>query len=235
MDFNASSGCASFLTESATHDILNSEKISSPTALPRIEKESYSENKNLQKERCILVQRHSVNQVASSFEGLPHLVLYRLWEDNSVEKHEELEAICQYDFEKSEQTSFCINPKHYRKKMRGDAAARRNGSLKKINALKTSECCGVGISSSNTCSTDEDISTQHEYTITNFEADCQIGPIFHCFKENFNINGMFNYNPCKRDLNVQAEAITKSISIGQLTGLRSTKKSQILKIQLGKG
>jgi len=46
---------------------------------------------------------------------------------------------------------------------------------------------------------------------------------------------MFNYNPCKRDLNVQAEAITKSISIGQLTGLRSTKKSQILKIQLGKG
>ncbi|MEN2496691.1 MAG: Mothers against decapentaplegic 9 [Marteilia pararefringens] len=71
---------------------------------------------NFTVDQCILVDKNSINAKTSLEEGLPHLVLHRLWVDSSVECQNMLESICTFGFE-SNHTQYCINPHHYRKKL----------------------------------------------------------------------------------------------------------------------
>ncbi|MES1903069.1 MAG: Mothers against decapentaplegic 2, partial [Paramarteilia canceri] len=74
------------------------------------------DNNTSSKQRCILVERESINSRTSSTEGLPHLVLYRLWIDPSVNIHQVLSPKCSYGFSsESRAPQFCINPYHYKK------------------------------------------------------------------------------------------------------------------------
>jgi len=203
-------------------------------------------NNNISGGDCVLVHRANLNETTSSIEGLPHLVLYRLWVDNGVENHEDLQASCEFGYEQDRHTTFCINPQHYKRKTNSRPMKKTLNDSNKPSEEFLMGNNGQHFYDFGSENPETELNTNisefevendaHHYTVTHFEKDIQIGPIFHCHSQDFEINGYFNHNEdFLGQSSSSAVRVKNSISIGALVGLKSSKQAQILKINLGKG